>query len=68
MEIAAAAQMAMAVKRAESAQTLSIEMMKQSLQQDAAVLQIIAAATQPAAQAPPPPPLGGRGQLLDITV
>jgi len=69
MEIAGVAQMAMAMKRAEFVQTLSMQMMKQSLQQDAAVLQIVAAATQPAAaQAAAPPPVGGPGQVLDIVV
>lgn len=68
MEIAAAAQMAMAMKRAEFTQDLSIQMMKQSLQQDAGVLQIIAAATQPPAQASSPPATSGPGQVLDITV
>lgn len=68
MEIAAAAEMAMAMKRAEFSQNLSTQMMKQSLQQDAAVLQIVAATTQPAAQASSPPPVSGPGQVLDITV
>lgn len=68
MEIAAAAQMAMAMKRAEFSQDLSIQMMKQTLQQDVGVLQIIAAATQPAAQGSSPPATGGPGQVLDITV
>lgn len=68
MEVAAAAQMAMAMKRAEFSQDLSTKMMKQSLEQDTAVLQIVAAATQPAAQASSPPPGGVRGQVLDITV
>ncbi len=68
MEIAAAAEMAMTMKRAEFVQNLSTEMMKQSLQQDAAVLQIVAAATQPAAQASSPPPVSGAGQVLDITI
>ncbi|MCR6631248.1 MAG: hypothetical protein NVV74_15030 [Magnetospirillum sp.] len=68
MEIAAAAEMAMAVNRAEFVQNLSIQMAKQTLQQDAAVLQIVAAATQPAAQASSPPPVSGPGQVLNITV
>lgn len=68
MEIAAAAEMAMAMKRAEFSQNLSTQMVKQSLQQDTAVLQIIAAATQPPAQAAAPPPVSGPGQVLDITV
>lgn len=68
MEIAAAAEMAMVMKRAEFGQNLSTQMMKQSLQQDAAVLQIVAAATQPALHAPSPPPVSGPGQVLDITV
>ncbi|MGE5477253.1 MAG: hypothetical protein ACM3Q1_11400 [Bacteroidales bacterium] len=67
MEIAAAAQMAMTMKRAEFTQSLSTEMMKQSLQQDVSVLQIVASATQPPAQASSPPPTpSGRGQVLDI--
>lgn len=68
MEIAAAAQLAMTMKRAEFAQDMSILMTKQSLQQDAAVLQIVAAATQPAAQGAAPPAVSGPGQVLDITV
>lgn len=67
MEIAATAQMAMTMKRAEIGQDLSILAMKQSLQQDAGVLQIVAAATQPPAQASSPP-ASGPGQVLDITV
>lgn len=67
MEIAAATQMAMTMKRAEIGQDLSILAMKQSLQQDAGVLQIIAAAAQPPAQ-PSPLPASGPGQVLDITV
>ncbi|HLO77613.1 MAG TPA: hypothetical protein VK196_14240 [Magnetospirillum sp.] len=67
MEIVAAAEMAMTMKRAEFGQNLSTQMMKQSLQQDAAVLQVVAAATQPPAQASSPPPTSGRGQVLDIT-
>ncbi len=68
MEIAAAAQMAMAMKRAELSQDLSMQMMKQSLQQDVAALQIVAATTQPAAAAASPPPVSGPGQVLDILV
>lgn len=66
MEIAAAAEMAMTMKRAEFNQELGTKMMKQSLQQDAAVLQIVAAATQPAATGASPP--SGVGQVLDISV
>lgn len=66
MQIAAAAELAMTMKRAEFAQEQGVKMLKQSLQQDAAVLQIVAAATQPAAAAAAPP--AGVGQLLDITV
>lgn len=66
MEIAAVAQMALTMNRAEFSQELSIKALKQSLQQDASVLQIVAAATQaPAAAAAAPT---GVGQLLDITV
>ncbi|MBX9633449.1 MAG: putative motility protein [Magnetospirillum sp.] len=61
MEIAGAAELAMTMKRAEFSQELGIKVMKQSLQQDAAVLQIVAAATQPAASP-------GVGQVLDISV
>lgn len=68
MEIAAAAEMAMTMKRAEFSQNLSLQMMKQSLQQDAAVLQVVAAATQPGVQASSPPSVSGPGQVLDITV
>jgi hypothetical protein len=64
MEIAAAATLAMTMKRAEFQQDLQITMMKQALQQDTAVLQIVAAATQSPAQAA----AGGVGQLIDITV
>lgn len=67
MEIAGAAKMAMTMKQAEFNQNLSIQMMKQTLQQDLGVLQIIAAATQPAAQASSPPATSGPGQVLDIT-
>lgn len=69
MEVAAAAQLAMTMKRAELSQALSTEMLKQSLQQDVGALQIIAAATQPAAQAASPPTTpNGRGLVLDIMV
>ena len=64
MEIAAAATLAMTMKRAEFQQDLQIMMMKEALQQDIAVLQIVASATQAPAQAA----AGGVGQLLDITV
>lgn len=68
MEIAAAAQMAMTNNRAEYQQNVAMQVMKQSLQQDTASLQIIAAALQPGAQASSPPPTSGPGQVLDITV
>ena len=68
MEIAAAAEMAMTVKRAEFVQSLSVQMTKQALAQDAAVLQVVAAATQPGVQAASQPPVSGPGQVLDITV
>ncbi len=67
MEIAGAAEMAMAMKRAEFSQSLSMKMMKESLQQDAAVLQVVAAATQ-APSPTPSVPVGGVGSVLDITV
>lgn len=66
MEIASAAQMAMATNRAQFSQELSMKALKASLQQDASVLQIVAAATQaPAAAAAAP---NGVGSLLDISV
>lgn len=69
MEIAAAAQMAMTMKRSELSQALTTEMLKQSLQQDVGALQILAAATQPPAQASSPAATpSGRGQVLDIIV
>jgi hypothetical protein len=66
MEIAAAAQMAMTMNRAQFNQELSMKALKSSLQQDASVLQIVAAATQPPAAAAAPS--GGVGQFLDIKV
>lgn len=66
MEIAGAAELAMTMKRAEFSQDMGIKMLKQSLQQDTAALQIIAAATQPVAQAAAPP--SGVGLVLDISV
>lgn len=69
MEIAGAAEMAMTMKRAEFAQDVGMKMMKEALQQDAAVLQVVAAATlAPAQAAAALVPTGGKGQLLDITV
>lgn len=67
MEIAGAAEMAMVMKRSEYAQDLNMQMMKQSLQQDASVLQIVAAASQPPSPNPvlPAPPMGV-GTQLDI--
>ncbi|MBC7907781.1 MAG: hypothetical protein H7Y60_13700 [Rhodospirillaceae bacterium] len=64
MEIAAAAEFAMTVNRAQFSQELGVKALKQSLQQDAAALQIAVAATQ----APAAASSGGVGQLLDITV
>lgn len=63
MEIAAATELALTMKRAEFSQEIGMKMMKQSAQQDAAVLQVVAAATQAPAAAP-----GSVGQFLDITV
>lgn len=68
MEIAAAAEMAMTMKRAEFSQDLGMKVMKESLQQDTAVLQIVAAATQAPSANPAVPAPGAVGSLVDITV
>jgi hypothetical protein len=52
--------MAMAMRRVESSQDLRVEMVRQTLQQDAAILEVIADSA--------PPQQTNTGRLLDITV